>query len=430
MRNPARVCPCPKPARALTVAFVIAALFGGPPSTAAERDGFLSKDGRRVFPIGFYELPKDDAKLKAMAEAGVNVVHCHSRTDLDRVHAVGMMGVVPLGISAGATDKLRKTVESLQDHPALAAWEGPDEVVWNFTAYSGLHRKLKVHKTPGEWWRQTPEAVAYAQKQAQTLIPKLNEGIALVRRLDKGGRPFWINEALDSDVIYVRQYLDSVDVTGCDIYPIKRNSRSVVRVGSATERWKQVGRGKPVWMVLQAFAWSELGKYYGVKETAYPTFAESRFMAYDVIAHGARGILYWGSRYLKSDALRQSIYALTSELAALQPFLVAPAAKGVRVNVIEEEDTRRMPGVRATVRKAGDDWLIVLVNEDDRRHMGVELTGLSGLDGRQVELLYGQETATVARGELVTRMQPLEVKVFATERKWETPRRKGRDFVE
>ena len=77
------------------------------------------------------------------------------------------------------------------------------------------------------------------------------------------------------------------------------------------------------------------GDYYGVKDIAYPTFNESRFMAYDVIAHGARGILYWGSHYLKSNAFRESIYALTSELAALQPFLVTPDVKGVQVNLIE-----------------------------------------------------------------------------------------------
>ncbi len=393
-----------------------------------QHDGFLKKDSRRLFPIGFYELPKDDAKLKVMAASGVNLVHCHSRADLDRVAAAGMMGVVPLAVQSGATQKLRTFVASVQDHPALAAWEGPDEVVWNFTAYSGLHRKMGVHKSPGEWWRQTPRAVSYAQERARQLIPKLHEGIKLVRGLDKGNRPFWINEALESDVKYVRQYLDSVDVTGCDIYPVKKDNRRVARVGLATERWKQVGRGKPVWMVLQAFAWSELGDYYGVKQTAYPTFAESRFMAYDVIAHGAKGILYWGSRFLKSEAFRQSVYALTSELAALQPFLLAPDEKGVRADVIEAYDTRDLLGVRVTARRSGDDWLIVLVNEDDRHHMGVQVTGLAGLNGRRLELLYGKETATVRRGELVTRMQPLEVKVFATGRRWETPRRDGRDY--
>jgi hypothetical protein len=89
-------------------------------------------------------------------------------------------------------------------------------------------------------------------------------------------------------------------------------------------------------MVLQGFAWSDLDEH--DDPVAYPTFIESRHMAYDCIAHGARGILYWGSSYLKSEghqAFRESLYALTSELAALQLFLTAPQERYAQVKVIE-----------------------------------------------------------------------------------------------
>ena len=398
--------------------------------SSGQGDGLLTKDTRRLFPIGSYELPADDAALKVMAESGVNLVRCHNRADLDRADAVGMMGWIPLSVHSGATDELRKLVESVKDHPALAIWEGPDEIVWNFTAASQLHRARDIHKSPGEWWRQTPQAVAYAEQQAQKIMPTIREGIQFVRSLDGRNRQFWFNEALKSDVKYVRQYLDYVDITGCDIYPVKKHDRRVARVGSATERWKQVGRGKPVWMVLQAFAWSELGDYYGEKIAAYPTFAESRFMAYDVIAHGAKGVLYWGSHYLKSAAFRESLYALTSELAALQPFLVAPEETRVQLAVIEMNGEKDEPAVRMTARRTGKEWLIILVNEDDRWHMGVEVAGLEDLNGQRLELLYDTENVMVERGEFVTRMQPLGVKVFATSREWETSRRAGRDYRE
>jgi hypothetical protein len=116
----------------------------------------------------------------------------------------------------------------------------------------------------------------------------------LIRTLDKSKRQIRINEAAKSDLKFVRQYIDHIDITGCDIYPVREGSRDVAVLGDATERWKKVGRNtKPVWMVLQAFSWSELGDYYGHKTIAYPSLAESRFMAYDAIVHGARGILYW-----------------------------------------------------------------------------------------------------------------------------------------
>ena len=421
---------CATPGLGLLVLMAVAAMLMPAREVWARGEGFLKKDGRRLFPLGFYELPADDARLKLMADSGVNLVRCHNRADLDRAAAVGMMGWIPISVQAGATDKLRDFVKSVVDHRALAVWEGPDEVVWNFTAASQLQKKMGVHTSPGEWWKQTPQAVEYAEKQAREIMARMRAGIGLVRSLDKQKRQFWINEALESDLKHVRQYLDYVDITGCDLYPVRPDSRPIARMGSATERWKQVGRGKPVWMVLQAFSWSELGESYGGKTAAYPTFAESRFMAYDVIVHGAKGILYWGSNYLKSDALRESLYALTSELAALQPFLVAPEEKNARVAVIEAKNGTAGAGVRMTARRAGREWLIILVNEDNQWRLGVEVSGLAKLNGRSLELLYGNERVTVERGEFITRMPPLGVKVFASGRKWETSRRKGREYGE
>ncbi len=402
-------------------------------------DGLLTKDGRRLFPIGFYELPQNDADLKVMAESGVNLIRCGSKENLDRVNALGMVGWVPLPVHSGVTSNLRERVKAVVDHPALTVWEGPDEVVWNFTAWSHLWRKdkLGVFEHRDEWWMQTPLAVEYSETKAKEIMPNMREAIQLVRSLDKRNRQFWINEARDSDLKFVRQYIDCVDITGCDDYPVASDSRDVSRVGASTERWKQAGKGRPVWMVLQGFSWSDLEET--DRGVAYPTFAESRLMAYDCIAHGARGILYWGSSYLKSpgsEAFRESLYALTSELAALQPFLTAPEERYVRVRVIEgrrrrEDDTIASAelGVRITARRTGRDWLIILVNEDRRIQMGVEVSGLDALNGMEFVLLYDDETTTVIGGSFVTRMMPHEVKVFATDRKCESRRRNGRDFL-
>ncbi len=394
-------------------------------------DGFIPIDGKQHFPIGFYELPDDDAKLKEMAEAGVNLIRCRTRDDVERVGSLGMKAVMPLPFQNGVTDKMKQRIDSLIDHPAIVVWEGPDEIAWNFTAASRLFRVHKIHKISGAWWKQTPNAVQYAEEQANKIIPAMRETVEYIRSHDPLHRPFWINEALQSDLYYVRQYLDYIDITGCDIYPVKKEDRRIHRMASATERWKEVGQGRPVWMVLQAFAWSELGDYYGIKELAYPTFTESRFMAYDVITHGAKGILYWGSHYLKSEDFRQSIYALTSELSALQPFLTAAEEKGTQLSLIEippEENPTR--GVQYTVRRSGNEWLIILVNEDNFRHMGVELSGLKELNGKKMVQLYGDEHTTVNDGNFITRMMPYEVKVFATSKKWESYRKTGRDFIE
>lgn len=396
-------------------------------TVSGANDGCLLTAKGPVFPIGFYEFPEDDNALKAMAEAGVNLVRCRNRADLDRLQTLDMMGVIPLPLQDGATDALCETVAGLVDHPALAVWEGPDEVVWNFTAYSGLFRTMGVHSEKEAWQKQTPEAVAYAKQKASEIIPNMRAAVDLIRKLDTSNRPVWINEAQASDTYYVRQYLDFVDITGCDIYPVKKDKRQPERIGQGTERWLKVGRGKPVYMVLQAFSWSELGDYYGEKETVYPTFSESRFMAYDAIVRGAGGILYWGSEFLKSEAFRESLYALTSELCSLQPFLVAPALP-VRITLTDLPEAPGATNVYAALRKHEQEWLLIVVNEDNVRHMGVVLKNLDALNGRQLHLLYEENSQTVSHGELIVRMQPYDTQVYCTSRDYETSRRAGREF--
>ena len=87
-------------------------------------------------------------------------------------------------------------------------------------------------------------------------------------------------------------------------------------------------------------------------------------------------------------------------------------------------------GVSITARRIGRDWLIVLVNEDEHSHMGVEVVGLDALNGTEFIELYGEERTAVSEGSFVTRMRPFEVKLFATHRKWETEQREGREFAE
>lgn len=395
-----------------------------------QTDGFIKNGEQVLFPIDFYEHPQDIDQLRRMAENGVNMVHCQNRQELDQAASVGLLGAVPVPLQGGATEDFKNLIRSLADSPALAVWEGPDEVVWNFTAASMLFREQGVHHATGEWQDQTDNALEYAKRQAAEIMPKMKEAAQAIRELDARKRPIWINEASRSDMIYTRQYLDFIDVTGCDLYPVNYDKRPIHQIGLVTDRWVQVGRGKPVWMVLQAFAWSELGDYYGGKETAYPSFAESRFMAYDAIAHGAKGILYWGSSYSKSDELRGSIYALIRELAALQSFLIAPPeieAKTTFIDIVfDETDTKR--GVKTFVRRCENDWIVVLVNEDNRAHLGIEIQGLNALDGRAFELLYGNEQIAIERGTLMTRMKPYEVKVFATGKKWENLNTTGRGY--
>ena len=152
-------------------------------------------------------------------------------------------------------------------------------------------------------------------------------------------------------------------------------------------------------------------------------------MAYDAIAHGARGILYWGTQTIDDPLFRESLHALTSELSQLEPFLV-DAGQTVQVAVIDDLFDKPGIGVRGVLKSNQADHLLILVNEDDHRHLGVDVTQLEALNGRALHLLYGDEKTVVRSGGMVTRMQPYEVKVFCTSPRFETKRTRGRDYVD
>lgn len=427
--------------------------------TLGQGDGYITKDGNRMFPIGSYYLPGEAQKLRELADAGFNIVRCSAIEDLDCAQSAGLMGWLRLSFQKGVTDDFKKKVDALVDHPALALWEGPDELVWRFTGNWDLHYKDKIHKTPEAWWEQDKGAIRYANERSAAYMPNINAAISYLRSVDKHNRQVWINEAAASDTKYIRQYLDNIDITGCDKYPVLQISESdrdkipqqsckgkysavqklspengevrnyVDDIKFYTQRFLEVGRGKPVYMVLQAFSWPELGgAYWSRLLPAYPSFNESRYMAYIAIATGAKGIFYWGAHYTKSEELVQSIYAVTSELSALQPFLVSPEedyvkVRGIKTNPCDEST------FSSIARRYGRDWLIVVINETNEYQMSVVVENMKHLNGMKFYELYGDDEFSVSNEEMVLRMKPREIKVLATSKRWETKRMKGRDYA-
>lgn len=405
---------------------------------AAQGDGYIYKDGKRQFVFGSYFLPKNDADLKEMTDAGFNLFACGTAQDLDRLQRYNAQGWVFLRLEKGVTPELKQKISEVADHPALAVWSGPDELVWGFTANSRLYRVDKIHSVPGAWKKQMPEALQYARKKSAIVIPDLHNAINYLRSVDKRNLQLWINEGENSDMGYVWQYMDDIDITGFDLYPVKtpladssaRPRRQIQRIGKSTERWTTISKGKPLWLVLQAFSWSELAKiepWNGAgKPVVYPSFEESRFMAYDVLANGATGILYWDMQFLTSDEFRQSLYGLAREFKALQPLL---SSETKRLNVMAYEPPADANNrVLANAHQYGREWMITVVNEEDTTQSAAVISGLDHLNGQKLVQLYGDDEVQVKDGKFIARLRPLEVKVFATSRKWEATNKKGRDY--
>src|ERR1041384_7926232 len=108
------------------------------PPIRPDRDGMLRVRGKREFILGLYQVPKHDGALREASEAGFNLINRGpTRAAYDEAHALNLwgwsaLGSLPASNRAEAEKRMRQTIESLRDHPALLFWETEDEptFVW------------------------------------------------------------------------------------------------------------------------------------------------------------------------------------------------------------------------------------------------------------------------------------------------------------
>ena len=451
----------------------------------------LIVDGQPRFLLGLYENPKDDAVLKEAVEAGFNLIQCGGSVEaLDRVQRAGAKAWVNLGdaldLSRDATNRSRRLAETVQrvgDHPALLVWEGPDEILWNnwWVTMERIRPELETMRATADG---KPELDAL-QRRARDLFERglyadfeqaraafwskagrpspnpgvrvddaparvrrsgdgITAGIRTVRELDSR-HVIWLNHAPRNSLDNLRLYNRAADMAGCDIYPAPANLRvghsdlldmTLGSVGAYTERMRAAAPGKACAMVLQGFGWRDLREEPNEKEDAVgagrrPTFAESRFMAYDAIMHGANAILYWGTAYLEpveDDGTRvagrprlwRDLLQLARELRALEPALLAPPVPSPSVRLAPTYGSIDGAGILCSLRQVDDDYVLIVVNETGDG-LGFSIEGLpSRLNGRTLHRLYSPEEHVVDQRSLRDGIRPRDVHVYATSRRFET----------
>ena len=318
----------------IMVAFSAAA---APVNVAFDDDGMVTVGGARTLIVGSYYEAKSDRPYAELAEAGFNLVHTGNDTAvMDKAQAAGLMTWVSVGSIdpqnlEASTKTLIDAVLKIKDHPSLAFIETVDEPAWT-------------------WMK--PEARVPWQVLADTFkIVKQNDPNHLV----------YTNQAPTNLVKTLKQYNAGTDVVACDIYPVNPgglrpmyalfpdgyqgdlNNEHISQVGEYVDKMRQVtGPNRPLLMVLQAFAWEGLEDKPGIEEhreekLRYPTYAESRFMAFQSLIKGANGIIYWGSHSLPPGSQTWTdIKRVTREVADLAgPLAARTAAAPVSVDYHE-----------------------------------------------------------------------------------------------
>lgn len=422
-------------------------------------------DGKRTFILGLYENPKDDAALKAVADAGFNLVSSsEDDKSLDRLHALGLHAWINTGANvdfsesrAGREAKLANSVTRFAKHPALIVWEVPDEALWNCwygpdqwrfskepkdqrTAIAALtdatlKEKLtalrveadeltkaadyaKSEQIADDIWKQLGKTqpqpgvnFSTAAQAAAKMQAGMLEGYQKLKALDPA-HPVWMNYAPRNLPGQLAAFAKAADIVGCDIYPVPVGRTehsdltdvSIACVGAYTDRFERAAPGKPVWMVLQGFGWGDIqpeSSEADRKARRRPTYAETRFMAFDTVVHGARGILYWGTAYIEKDSeCWRDLLKVIRELADLQPVLSAPDAK-LNVTATFDETSGSVDRAIEVLPKNvdGKTWLLV-VNEWHNNGLRYTLQGLNALEGKRYVDTTTKAEATVTNGQL------------------------------
>jgi len=258
--------------------------------------------GRRVFPIGLSDPPPvtgtaPNGGLPAWSEiagAGVNFVRNYTvwtaaaaeeqllavRRELDAAQAEGLQVWLALaGIDRDLSKRplLDEIVNALKGHAGLGIWKGIDEPALGRAPVSGcvdVYRHLRALDP------EHPVAITEAPRAAAPTP----------------GRTLPLTEAA------VRPYAAACDVHGVDIYPVSippgRHAggppvnTDIGVVGDMTGLLARATGRRAIWTTLQ-IAWSGVLPPHPL---VFPTLQQARFMAYDAIIAGARGLFFFGGQ--------------------------------------------------------------------------------------------------------------------------------------
>ncbi len=384
---------------------------GGGRSIGWDDDGMLVIDGRRIFLLGSYHLPAGEAPFAQLEREGYNYVKVPPvRALLDKAAAHHLRtwvvtGSLHGGTAAADSSRIVALLDTLASHPALLCWETEDEPAFTWRA-----------DTP----RIAPEPLIRTYR--------------LLKRIDPL-HPVYTNHAPLNLVTTLRLYNPATDIVACDIYPIlPRGIRPQYalnddgrhgdllncypsQVGEYVDKMKRVGEGKkPVFMVLQAFAW-EMLRPPADRDTSmvlYPTYRQSRYMAWDAIVHGANGILYWGRAYTPPGTpFLSDLARVTRELASLQAILTERDEE-INFHITYHETGHSVDaGVEMILKKHGKLYYLITVNSD-KNPLRVTLNGME--EFRRARVLTENRSLTIRDGALTDTYKPFDVHIYELEK--------------
>ncbi len=375
--------------------------------------------GKPFFPIGLYYCGEefDDAtgkQLKELRDYGFNTLGYYRwgspgwKAELDRAHKLGfkvwVRGHNGFALESPEIEKAAvEQVKSLRTNPALLFWEFQDEPIYN--------------KVP---------------------VDASRKGYQVVRKEDPD-HPMLVVEWPGSAERFA-EWKGIGDIFATDLYPIPREraygklpNHDITQMRDYLSALRQAHGDRPLLLVLQAWAWDALKD----GERGYPTAEESRFMAYQAVIHGAKGIFYYGqyhcttpspaaglvsqakdektrkAEFEKCLALNRRFWerhrGFFKELTqASKVFTLPPAPTAERIRPAGSD-----AAIESATRKAADGTLYLLsVNASDRQRPATFRLP-AGVKASEVHVLFEDRKLPVKDGQFTDTFKPYDVHVYA-----------------
>ncbi len=317
------------------------------PKTAIDEHRRLLIDGKPFFPIGMYWSGINEKDIEVYSKSKFNCLMPYgspSQEQMDLAHQHGLKVIYsikdwyvgsrycPPSIDSPEKEEkaVRERVRKYRDHPALLAWYLNDELPQSFMPQLEAHQR----------WVAEEDA----------------------------GHPTWV-------VLYqyrdVAAYLNTFDIIGTDPYPIGRSPASMAAQWTA-ETFRQVEGARPLWQVPQLHNWANYRKTEEEKKGCYtPTFEEIRSMAWQCIAEGATGLVFYSWFDVKRnpdvtfDQQWDGLKRIAAEIDRMTPVLLSTeAAPEVGVRYGESSDDEA-GWLHTLVRSHGGKVYVFAVNDGD-----------------------------------------------------------------
>ena len=181
-------------------------------------------------------------------------------------------------------------------------------------------------------------------------------------------------------------------------------------VGEYVDKMRRVaGPDRPVLAVLQGFAWEALCD----AAIVYPSYRETRFMAYDAIVHGASGLLYWGLVTVPADhPFLGDLARVAGEIQRLAPAIVGSDLDRLTIRHIERGSSIAA-GIEVIATRGVDTAYLIAVNSGIDPTAADFLSLPDALTGTGALTVVGEDRSVpVSGGAFFDEFSGLDVHVY------------------